>query len=352
MMQLSVFDACALLSVMPDASPCELRRAYRRLALKYHPDKNDGRQDASDMFARVRAAFELLISHATAAATDATAAATDVGRGCSTVGQEEAHDDDGSACDDAVQYVHVTPRELYNGGARQVKVGVREPCRSCHGTGATDFSDIIVCIACNGSGAHVYSSSPPVVFSPCPSCGGSGATFRTARRCAGCAGRGVGARTVHVCDVRIPPGVPDQHVVSVLGGAAAVVFCRPALPDDVALLPGGHVSVVMPLDLADVLCGFEKTLSAFDGAVELKLSVSGYVQPDRVLRMPGLGLAGGGRGRGDLEVRFRVVYPQEASETSGRMRSLRDVFCRAFRRSPVVVDAGDGAVELVQVKGP
>jgi DnaJ-class molecular chaperone len=303
----------------------DIRRAYKQAALRWHPDKNPGK-DASTMFARVNAAYELLMR---LVRVDPGGDGVPPRHGR----YEPEHAPDPEDLD--VHVIDVSLRELYLGGTRRLEFASATKCRSCGGTGAASPADVVACIACRGYGRG------------CVSCGGSGSCFRTARRCASCGGAGRGPRLTEHREVSIPAGVQDMHVndlvvVDAAGrpGFAKVVYRRPDLPAGTHVTPDGDVRIVARIDLADVLCGFSRTLPIFGGAASIQLSAAGYEPPDRLVTYPGLGLPRpwDPRARGAVTVSFEVAFPRH--DEGRRLGSMREVFCKIFRVANLAYQTG------------
>lgn len=233
--------------------------------------------------------------------------------------------------------IPLSARDIYSGCAKVISFDARDECGSCRppGSGAVAPEDLVTCQTCFGSGCG------------CPGCGGVGRSFRVARRCAGCGGVGTIA-CKRSFEARVPPGVPDglRQLMSCRGawdpktrrnGEIELLFRAP-FPEGHTLDPAtGDVTVRVPIDLAEVLCGFhdgKRRVDAFGGACPVDVAAEAYISPVRVVEFPGRGLPPasqpGGSVRGALRVAFDVTWP---SDEDGTLAKLKDVFQGAFRKS-------------------
>lgn len=239
--------------------------------------------------------------------------------------------------------VVLSPREIYEGCLKRVDMAVEERCAKCDGTGAVSPDDVITCLVCQGGG-RLFGKAE------CPGCNGRGRAFRTVRRCAQCTGKGTLAaqQTLHV---RVPAGLlhaqkePQRVLVEGKGDCHHPVSGRRrdielrlhrSLPPDVSLdaASPGCVVLRVPVTLQEVLCGFDKTVDAFDGAVSVRVAADAYQWPGRSVEFPEKGLPVSGsddqKKRGPLRVVFEVRFPEDHQEPAVALSKYRDVMCRMF----------------------
>src|SRR3970040_135390 len=231
-------DLYIVLGVQHGASEAELKRAYRRLARRFHPDINPGDQTAEDRFRQILEAYETLIDPARRSRYDAGhPLVTDPGRQGSgfegfdfstrgvdysaTFGdlfadvltERGARQAPAQRGADLHAEMQVTFEEALSGGQRAMTITRREHCRGCAGTGRTRASTS-ACHLCQGTGA-VRSVRGHMVFSRvCGPCGGTGQ--QRPRPCEPCGGTGQETRAETVT-VRVPPGVADGDRLRVPG---------------------------------------------------------------------------------------------------------------------------------------
>ena len=354
-----------VLEVPRDASAEDVKRAYKRLALRLHPDKNGGDAAAAEEFKSVNEAYAVLGDAERREAYDrfGPKGGPSAGfRGGGAGGFVDIEQMFGNMfsfsmghqqpqrppCD--LMEVEITPRELYEGCVKHVEYSAPDKCAQCGGTGAASPEDITSCIACGGSGTF----TPPgmMIFGgggpPCPACSGKGRAFRTVRRCAGCAGAGTCTAKRRTIGVRLPPGVPDgfSQLLQGKGGfdpragahrdLAVRIRRRPMPPGCLLDASDGSVTLTVPVSLEDVLCGFKAAVDVFDGAASVEVGAEAYAWPGRTVEIPRMGLPpGGGPGeRGLLRIRFDVQFPRDEHVTAANLVRYRDVLRRAMEGQP------------------
>jgi molecular chaperone DnaJ len=379
-------DPYEVLGVGRDAAPEDVRRAYRRAALRLHPDKAatataaggeaEGTENNAEAFRQATAAYELLndperrerydrFGHAGPSAEPpdlhdilrnvfgaggaATAAAPSFFGTHSAFSAFFGGAPPSPLCHppDEVE-VALSLREMHSGGARRVEAQVHDRCGACDGSGAACPEDVVECMACRGTGRvqlpfGVVFNGVAVGGPPCGSCAGRGRAFRVARRCAGGCGGSGQVSCQRSFEVRLPPGVPDGHRQLLQGRGGydvragrhkdlLMVLRWPSLPEGVRVdAATGDVDVVVPVELADVMCGFARDVELFDGADSVRLEAAAYAAPDALSqRLPGRGLTAAGK-RGELRVRLEVVWPQGEASAATLVR-CRDVLLRLFGR--------------------
>ena len=357
-----------VLEVARDASAEDIKRAYRRLALKLHPDKNGGAAGAAEEFKSVSDAYAVLGDPARREAYDHFGTSEQplhrhpqqpppfvnidqlFGNMFSFSFGDQQHQDPGI---DVIE-VELSPRELYDGCTKHIEHNAPEKCVTCSGTGAASPEDVNTCIACSGSG--VFRPPGIMIFGgmnggpPCPACHGRGRAFRTVRRCAGCGGSGASINAKRRAFLmKLPPGVPDgfRQILHGKGGfdprscsarALEVRIRRQPLP------PGcqldnlvGRVTMTVPISLADALCGFKLTVDLFDGAAVVEVGADAYMWPGRVVEIPRMGLPpfpGENGERGPLHIKFDVQFPKDDHEIASNVIKYRDVLRRALDGQP------------------
>jgi molecular chaperone DnaJ len=241
-----------VLEVEQSASADAIKRAYRRLALKHHPDKNDG-DDAT--FKRITHAHEVLADPGARALYD-LGGHRDGNHGC-------PHDDE-----DQVE-ITLSPDEVRRGGVKRVELELLRACEACGATGATG-GELLTCLHCGGDG--------------CRSCAGRGAIPRPGRECKSCRGERQ-AYLPRAFSVRVPSGVKDghRHVLAGKGGYDA----KTGKHKDLVLLFSCQCEehITVSLTLTELLCGFTREMgegitlvsSGYFDPVNTKVSVSGRV---------------------------------------------------------------------------
>jgi len=345
-------DFYDVLGVARTATPDEIKKAYRKKALQFHPDRNPGNAEAESAFKEAAEAYEVLsnpekrsrydrfgrpgLSGAAGGPaggftdiSDIFAAFSDIFAGDNrfedVFGRRPggAHRQGRPGTDLRVRLA-LTLEEIAEGVERQLKLRKYVACDHCEGTGAEDKeAGFTTCPTCQGSGEVRQVSNSFfgqfVNVAPCPTCEGEGRTIDV--RCSVCKGEGrvKGEESV---TVEVPAGVSGGHYLQIRGAGNAGI--RGGLPGalrvEIDEQPHEHftrdgLDVVHDLFLSfpDAALGTEATVPTLRGRA--KLQIDAGIQGGRVLRMRGRGLPeiGGGR-RGDQLVRVHVWTPEKMSE--------------------------------------
>ncbi|HZJ53824.1 MAG TPA: J domain-containing protein [Myxococcaceae bacterium] len=373
-------DLYQLLGVSRGASEDEIKKAYRKLARKYHPDVNPGNKAAEEKFKQVSSAFEVLSNpekrklfdefgedaaklgydpkkaEAFRAYRDAAARGGGAGAGFAggmpdvegfdlgdlfgelfrnrraggagggtddLFGREEGP----ARGEDLHAQVRLSLREAVTGTERSLAITRPGRCPKCKGSG--HFGRPETCPTCKGSGKIRQGRGPLSMTSPCPTCGGSG---KVAPPCDRCGGTGRVEETTRVT-VKIPPGVQSGSQVRVAGQGAAGTQGGPpgdlflevqVEPHPLVRREGDDLYVPLPVTVPEAMLGAEVRAPTFTG--EVTVTVPPHSQSGRKLRLKGQGVpALKGTGRGDLYYELRVQVPEKttaevkaAAETLGR----------------------------------
>jgi molecular chaperone DnaJ len=338
-------DLYIVLGVPQGATESEIKRAYRRLARRYHPDINPGDQTAEERFREILEAYETLIDPARRSRYDAghrtspspgRQAAEFEGFDFSTRGADysatfgdlfaEVLTERGGrpappqrGADLHIE-MQVTFEEALSGIQRAISVTRREHCRSCAGTGRTRVSTGS-CRQCQGSGA-VRSVRGHMVFSrACGVCGGTGQ--QTPRPCGLCAGSGQETCSERVT-ARIPPGVadgdrlriPSKGNAGLNGGAPGDLYITVRVaPHLVFRREGDDLHMVVPIAVHEAALGAKIDIRTLDGQARLRVPPGTQSGQRFRLREHGAPSTRTGQ-RGDLIVEARIVLPKLLDERS------------------------------------
>ena len=332
-------DYYEILGVPKDATDEEIRQAYRRLALKYHPDRNPGDKSAEERFKQLAEAYEVLSNPEKRRIYD-----TYGYDGLKGVGVPHF-----STIDDIFSVFHdiffgtdpfesffttrgerrverrgaslrcqltVTLEEVASGTERTVEVHKKVLCENCSGKGSTSPSDPSVCPRCNGSGFLQRQQFFFVLRQTCPRCGGSGEALLNP--CPKCHGEGVvdGKRTI---TVKIPQGVEDGQRLRLAGEGD--MGRRGAPPGDLFCVirvekhplferRGNDVVLHLPLTYTQAALGCTLEIPTLRGTTRIK--VPRCTRNGDVIRVRGEGLPEvGGRRRGDMLVLLTLEVPSK-----------------------------------------
>lgn len=359
-------DYYSLLGVSKTASAQDIKKAYRKLAVKYHPDKNPGDKEAEEKFKQISDAYQVLSDEEKRAAYDRYGhdAFTSGGMGNAAAGPGAGgfHDPfdvfrevfggggmgafesffgggmggmDGAPMDpnepqrgsDLRIEFSITLEEAAKGVEKTIRYSRMGECHTCHGFGTTDKSSKKTCPTCKGRG-QVMSSSGFIRFSQtCPSCSGSG--FVIEKPCPECHGSGL-EREKAEAKINIPPGVYTGSRLRKAGGGNSGENGGPA--GDLYVIIDVKENEVFERDGDDLRMDMpvKFTLAALGGSVEVKtltgkvsLKIPAGTQTGTVFRLKGHGmprLRGGSNG--DQFVKVHVEVPKHLS--SEQRKKLED----------------------------
>ncbi len=367
-------DYYEVLGVGRDASQDEIKRAFRALARKHHPDANQGDPGAEERFKELNEAYSVLSDSERRAAYDRFGTADPQAAGFGAGGFEAGADPFGfgdlfdlfmggamggraqgprRGADIETEIV-VDLREVLEGVDRTVRYPRVERCDTCRGTGAKPGTAPTVCHTCGGRGqvqsVRRTALGQFVTSRPCETCHGRGREIRDP--CPRCRGAGLvreqAERIVHV-----PPGVEEGQRLRVGGEGDAgpeggppgdlYVHVREA-PHPAFVRKGRDLEAPLRVGLAEAALGAKKRVKTLEGEEEVRVPAGS--QAGHVIALKGRGLPGlRGHGRGDLRLVVRLVVPEHLS-AEAREALVR--YARAMGEE--VGDEGDGHGLLGRVK--
>jgi molecular chaperone DnaJ len=338
-------DFYVLLGLEQDATPADIKRAYRRLARRYHPGINPGDRTAQSLFQRISEAYETLVDPERRRQYDLAggrAAPRDDGetfefsgfdfsfaaRGPEAATFSELFADvlhPSASFDQAGAQIGsdlhasltVSFEESMRGIERQVVVTRQVPCSACDGSGQVPTPEGR-CVHCQATGKVRWARGHMVFSKSCAACGGTGR--QRAERCAVCAGYGRGVRSEAIV-VQVPPGIADGVCLRVpeKGNAGQRGGRNGDLYVDVHVQPhplfrreGNDIFLVVPVAVHEAVLGARIDVPSLDGPVKLKVPAG--TQAGQRFRMSGRGAPTGAGGRGGLVVEVKLVLPQVVGE--------------------------------------
>lgn len=336
-----------VLGIERTASEGEIATAYRRLAIKYHPDKNPGDDEAIARFKECSEAFEVLhdrekrsrydqFGHAGVNGGPGGAHFSDVGDIFSAFGDIFGDIFGGGGgrmrkgrdvrCD-----VTLTLHEAAEGCTKQIEFQRHEPCGDCKGSGAAPGSSRETCSYCGGHGRVIQSAGIVRVQTACPACGGEGSKIKDP--CRGCRGKGVKLRKVQT-EVKIPAGVDDGMRVriagegekSAAGGPPGDCYCFiSVLGHPLFERQGQHLVCRVPITYAQAALGCTLEVPTLGGRGEVKVPAG--TQSGDVFRLGGRGMPDPrSHGLGDLLVQVSIEVPTKLSkEEEELLRQLAEL---------------------------
>lgn len=333
-------DYYEVLGVSREASKSDVKRAYHRLALKYHPDKNPDDAEAEEKFKEASSAYAVLSDDEKRAIYDRYG--HEGLRGAGQPGFSGVEDIFSAFGDifgdffgggrrraeprgaDLRLDLRLSFAEAVWGTTKEVEVPRNEPCGTCSGSGAKPGTTPEPCKACGGKGQVLHSQGFFMIQTTCPNCRGEGSIIRDA--CSDCRGRGV-QRKRSKLTVSVPAGVDSGQTLRLAGkgeaapggvGRAGSLFVVLRVePDERFLREGESILTEVPVSYLKAALGGEVEVPTLDDECQGKttVEVKPGTQPGDVLVRRGEGIPRVNRhGRGDHVVQFKVEIPTRLSK--------------------------------------
>jgi molecular chaperone DnaJ len=314
-------DFYEVLGVGRGASAEEIKKAYRKLAREYHPDRNPDDAKAEERFKEVQQAYDTLSDAEKRKQYDAGGMFAGFGRGGGGAGRGPAGFGDIGAQRpargrDLETEVQLSFRQAMDGAEIPVTVPKQSTCKTCSGTGARPGTMPKVCPRCNGRGIDSESQGFFSISQPCPQCGGAGQVIE--EPCPTCAGSGLTMQRKRY-RVRIPAGVHDGSRIRVAGKGED--GARGAPPGDLYVVTrvapspvfkqraDGNLEVRLPITIAEAIGGATVEVPTLNGSKRIRVPAG--TQHGTVQRLRGEGPPNaGGRGRGDILYRLEIEMPK------------------------------------------
>ena len=343
-------DYYEILGVSKNASKEEIKKAYRKQALKFHPDKNPGDKSAEEKFKEAAEAYEVLSNDEKRSRYDRFGHAGMGGAGNGFGGggmtMEDIFSSFGDIFGDAFGgfggfssgsrrgrrvnkgsnlrvKVKLDLNEIAKGTEKKIKVNKYAICDSCGGTGAADSKSYSDCTTCHGSG-HVTRITNTLLgqmqtTSVCPSCGGEGKII--SRKCQTCYGEGI-VEKEEIIKINIPAGVAKGMQMTVGGKGNAprrggvngdLLVVIDEEEHEELIREGNDLIYNLFISIPDAITGTQVEVPTVDSNVKIKIEPG--TQPGKILRLRGKGLPEvNGYGRGDLLVNVNVWIPKSLSK--------------------------------------
>ena len=362
-----------VLGVSKKASDEEIKKAYRKLARQYHPDRNPDDEAAEEKFKEVQGAYDTLSDPEKRKQYDAGAmfgfgpgqgpfAAGGSQQGGGFGGFDLGGFDLGSLFNrgggrraqpqqvrgrDLETEVQLDFEQAINGAQVSVTVQKAERCTTCRGSGAKPGTIPITCPRCEGRGIDAQSQGFFSISQPCPQCGGAGQIIEDP--CPTCGGSGLTRQTKRY-KVNIPAGVKDGARIRLAGKGEAgprggppgdlYVTTRVASSPVFRRLGGGNLEVTVPISIPEAMRGGTIEVPTLDGTKKIKVAPGTKHGSVQRLRGEGPPKPKGG-GRGEIRYRLEIDVPEELNEEQAE----------AAEKLAEALNGGDPRAELLRKAG-
>jgi len=333
-------DYYSILGVSRTASSEEIKRAYRQIAVKYHPDRNPGDREAEEKFKEAAEAYEVLRDPEKRRIYDQYGVEGLQGTGFQGFSNfDDIFDTFSDLFGDIFGFssrrrssgprpvrgadlrydLEITLEDVAKGKEVEIEIPREEPCDRCGGTGAEPGTSPETCPMCGGRGQVYRSQGFFTVTTTCPRCRGKGRIIQNP--CKKCRGRGRITRTRKL-KVKIPPGVDDRSTMRLTGEGEMGEYGGPpgdlyvvirVRPHDIFTRENDDLICEIPISFVQAALGASIHVPTIDG--EETLEIKPGTQPGDVYVLKGKGVKHlRARGYGDLKVRMRVVIPRKLTK--------------------------------------
>jgi molecular chaperone DnaJ len=336
-------DFYEVLGVDRKASQDEIKKAYRKLAREYHPDRNPGDEAAENRFKEVQGAYDTLSDPEKRKQYDAGGMFGGFGRGgggfpgggggftadlgdifSSFFGRGGGAGPQPQRGRDLETEVRLSFEQAMDGAQVPVEVTKAAACTTCGGSGAKPGTSPVVCPRCGGRGVDSQSQGLFSISQPCPRCGGAGEVIEDP--CPTCGGSGLTAQRKRY-RVNVPAGVRDGTRIRLagkgedgpLGGPPGDLYVTTRVAPSPVFThrPDGNLEVTVPITIAEAIGGATVEVPTLRGTKRIRVPAG--TQHGTVQRLRGEGPARtSGKGRGDIHYRLEIEIPKDLSDEQKR----------------------------------
>lgn len=353
-------DYYEVLGVSKTASKADIKKAYRSLALQYHPDKNKGNKEAEEKFKEATEAYQVLSDDTQRARYDQYGHSAFEGAGAGGFGSygdfsgfEDIFGDifssffggmggarggtrqRGQQGADLSYNLDIEFEEAVFGTEKEIKLKRRNTCKECGGNGAQKGSKIEQCSQCHGVGQVRIQQGFFTISRPCPTCNGTGEIIKD--KCQTCRGTG---RCVedNTLKVKVPAGIDNGQRLKLRGegeagtngGASGDLYVNIRVKEHkVFQRDGEDLYYELPVNYTTLVLGGEVDILTLEGKEKLKIAAGTPSDKIFKLRNRGVQILGTTR-RGDLNIKLSVHVPQNiSSEEEEAIKKLQEVETKA-----------------------
>ena len=357
-------DYYKTLGVDKKATPDQIKKAYRKLARQYHPDRNPGDKAAEERFKEISQAHDVLGDPDKRKQYDSGTGPFATGGGPGGgFGGFQGFDFDASNMGDILSnlfggragaggrggrpraqrggdleaQVSISFDQAISGAQIPLSVPMHDTCPTCHGTGAKPGTTPKVCPVCEGRGVEVTGQGMFSISQPCSRCGGSGTIIEDP--CPTCHGAGA-VRTVKRLRVNIPAGVRDGSRIRLAGKGEPghnggppgdLYLITHVSPSPVFKRKGDNLEVEVPLSIPEALRGAEVQVPTLDGSKTLRVKPGTKHGAVQRLRGEGPPKLGDKSSRGDIHYRFTIDVPEHLTD---EQRAAADALAEVMNGNP------------------
>jgi len=371
-------DFYSILGIPKDASPEDIKKGYKREALKHHPDRNEDKVAAEAKFKKITEAYTVLSDDNKRGHYDRFGTVEEGAGGAPTdindifrnmFGGSDPFGGGGNPFESMfggmfggggrpqhqqadVMNCEVTLQEVYEGTTKRFDYEITNICQTCKGVGAMDQKDIIKCMNCQGQG-HISQRLGPMFItqSVCPACFGNGTSIKNGRHCGNCTGKKE-ASYKRQFKMEVPKGIPNKFTHKMDGKGCwnkatnrlnDLIIVFNYVPQPNLHVEEPNLKLDMDIKFEDLICGFTKKINIY--GKELVIKSTGYFNPTNPIMFKGKGLPVYKKADkyGDLAIKFTILY-----DNDDRPKKYLDVFLKIYKKDAVDVTSGDNIMIISQ----
>lgn len=354
-------DYYELLGIGKNASSEEIKKAFRKMAMQYHPDRNPGDKAAEETFKEMNEAYEVLsdpqkkkmydqFGHAAFSQGGGAGRGPNFGGGGAGFGFSDFFTDFEDIFDgfggifgnrgggrkkgsanraergrDILVETEISLEEAFSGAKKLIKLNRREECSTCHGKGTEKEGDMVTCPRCNGRGETVVSQGLFTIRQTCPQCSGNGVIIKNP--CKTCSGSGSVMQSREI-RINIPAGVENGMRLKMAGegeagkngGPQGSLFVEIHVkPHSVFERRDQDLYVHHPVSFSKMSLGGEIALDNIDGS-RVRIKIPELTENGQIFKVKGMGMPSLSSGRrGDLFVQALVEIPKKISSKAKKL---------------------------------